>query len=109
MRPKLGSRLQSVSGASLGGLATLPLPSKIALGLLVLLAPAAVPAPPASPQHPLSPGGPVQAPSGEHWSGTDRIGRDVSPRSPHGTRSSLVSGRAATAAALRVAAVIGSI
>src|SRR5690625_3682713 len=97
MRPKLGSRLQSVSGASLGGLATLPLPSKIALGLLVLLALAAVAAPLASPHDPLSTGVPVQAPSGEHWFGTDRIGRDVFSRILHGTRSSLVIGLAATA------------
>ena len=109
MRPKLGSRLQSVSGASLGGLATLPLPSKIALGLLVLLALAAVAAPLASPHDPLSTGVPVQAPSGEHWFGTDRIGRDVFSRILHGTRSSLVIGLAATAGALVVAAVIGSI
>src|SRR5690625_3710282 len=92
MRPKLGSRLQSVSGASLGGLATLPLPISLA-----------------SPHDPLSTGVPVQAPSGEHWFGTDRIGRDVFSRILHGTRSSLVIGLAATAGALVVAAVIGSI
>ena len=109
MRPKLGSRLQSVSGASLSGLATLPLPSKIALGFLVLLALAAAAAPLVSVHDPLATGAPVQAPSGEHWFGTDRIGRDVFSRIIHGARSSLVIGLAATAGALVVAAVIGSV
>ena len=109
MRPKLGSRLQSVSGASLRGLAGLPLPSKIALGFLVLLALAAAAAPIASPYDPLATGAPVQAPSTEHWFGTDRIGRDVFSRVIYGARASLIIGLAATGGALVAAAAIGSI
>src|SRR5690625_5176285 len=100
MRPRLGSRLQSVSGASLAGLAAMPLPGKIALGFLVLLAAAAAAAPLLAPHDPLTTGAPVQPPGAEHWFGTDRIGRDVFSRVLHGARSSLLIGLIATLCAL---------
>jgi len=109
MRPKLGSRLQSVSGSPLAPFASLPWASRLAVVFLVLLAVLAVFAPLLSPYGPLTTGTPVQPPSGEHWMGTDAIGRDIFSRVAHGARSSLLIGLAATGAALVAAAVIGSI
>lgn len=108
MRRRLGSRLASVSGARPGALRSLPLPSKIALGFLAVLILAAALASVISPFDPLATGSPVQPPSAEHWMGTDSVGRDVFSRLLHGARSSLLIGLCATAAALVVAAVLGS-
>ncbi|UQN29932.1 dipeptide/oligopeptide/nickel ABC transporter permease/ATP-binding protein [Brachybacterium kimchii] len=108
MRRRLGSRLASVSGARPGALRSLPLPSKVALAFLVLLILAAALASVISPFDPLATGSPVQPPSAEHWMGTDSVGRDVFSRLLHGARSSLLIGLCATAAALVVAAVLGS-
>ncbi|MGP5055751.1 dipeptide/oligopeptide/nickel ABC transporter permease/ATP-binding protein [Brachybacterium paraconglomeratum] len=109
MRPKLGSRLQSVSGSPLAPFTALPWASRLAVAFLVLLAVLAVLAPVIAPHGPLTTGTPVQPPSGEHWMGTDAIGRDIFSRVAHGARSSLLIGLAATGAALVAAAVIGSI
>ncbi|MFE5776870.1 dipeptide/oligopeptide/nickel ABC transporter permease/ATP-binding protein [Brachybacterium sp. NPDC056505] len=108
MRRRLGSRLASVSGARPGALRSLALPSKVALAFLVLLILAAALASVISPFDPLATGSPVQPPSAEHWMGTDSVGRDVFSRLLHGARSSLLIGLCATAAALVVAAVLGS-
>ena len=102
MRPKLGSRLQSVSGSPLAPFTALPWASRFAVVFLVLLAILAVFAPLIAPHGPLTTGG-------EHWMGTDAIGRDIFSRVAHGARSSLLIGLAATGAALVAAAVIGSI
>ncbi len=109
MRPKLGSRLQSVSGSPLAPFTALPIASRLSVVFLVLLAVLAVFAPLLSPHGPLTTGTPVQPPNGEHWMGTDAIGRDIFSRVAHGARSSLLIGLAATGAALLAAAVIGSI
>ena len=109
MRPRLGSRLQSVSGSPLAPFTALPLVSRIAVIFLVLLGVLAVCAPLLAPFGPLATGTPVQPPSAEHWMGTDAIGRDIFSRVAHGARSSLLIGLAATGAALVAAAVIGSI
>lgn len=109
MRPKLGSRLQSVSGSPLAPFNALPWASRLAVVFLVLLAILAVFAPLIAPHGPLTTGTPVQPPGGEHWMGTDAIGRDIFSRVAHGARSSLLIGLAATGAALVAAAVIGSI
>ena len=109
MRPRLGSRLQSVSGSPLAPFTALPLVSRIAVIFLVLLGVLAVCAPLLAPFGPLATGTPVQPPSAEHWMGTDAIGRDIFSRVAHGARSSLLIGLAATGAALLAAAVIGSI
>ena len=109
MRPKLGSRLQSVSGRPLAPFTALPWTSRLAVLFLALLAVLAVFAPLVSPHGPLTTGTPVQPPSGEHWMGTDAIGRDIFSRVAHGARSSLLIGLAATIGALLAAAVIGSI
>ena len=108
MRPHLGSRLASVSGAPLVSFRRLPLASKIAVSFLLLLVLMAVFAPVISPHGPLTTGTPVQPPSAEHWFGTDAIGRDIFSRVAHGARSSLLIGLCATLAALVAAAVLGS-
>ncbi|MGP5097037.1 dipeptide/oligopeptide/nickel ABC transporter permease/ATP-binding protein [Brachybacterium alimentarium] len=108
MRPKLGARLQSLSGRPLAPFTALPLPSRIAVLFLVLLTLLAVFAPLIAPHGPLATGTPVQPPSTDHWMGTDSIGRDIFSRVAHGARSSLLIGLAATAAALAAAAVLGS-
>jgi peptide/nickel transport system permease protein len=108
MRRRLGSRLSSASGARMGALRSLPLPSKIAIGFLGVLILAAALAGVISPYDPLATGSPVQPPSGEHLMGTDSVGRDIFSRVLHGARSSLLIGLCATGAALIVAGVLGS-
>ncbi|MCX4790159.1 dipeptide/oligopeptide/nickel ABC transporter permease/ATP-binding protein [Streptomyces sp. NBC_01221] len=86
----------------------LPVTSRIALGVLVVVILGAVLAPLFT-QNPLTTGTPVQAPSGAHWFGTDRAGRDVFARVVHGSRYSLVIGLGATALALVAGALLGSL
>ncbi|ATG52759.1 ABC transporter [Brachybacterium vulturis] len=108
MRPKLGSRLQSVSGSPLAPLTALPWTSRIALAFLSLLALVSLFAPFVAPYDPLATGTPVLPPSAEHWLGTDAIGRDILSRVLHGSRASLLIGLCATGAALIAAMVLGS-
>ncbi|MFE5409468.1 dipeptide/oligopeptide/nickel ABC transporter permease/ATP-binding protein [Microbacterium sp. NPDC056569] len=105
MRRKLTERL-SAPGLRLGGLST---GAKVSLGFLLLVVLLAVFAPLVSPYDPLASGPPVQPPSPEHWFGTDRQGRDILSRLLYGARYSLVIGLGATAVALLVAAVLGTI
>ncbi|MGZ2355878.1 dipeptide/oligopeptide/nickel ABC transporter permease/ATP-binding protein [Streptomyces sp. 372A] len=86
----------------------LPVTSRIALGVLLLVVLGAVLAPLLT-QNPLTTGTPVQAPSGDHWFGTDRAGRDVFARVVHGSRYSLVIGLGATAVALVAGSVLGAL
>ena len=86
----------------------LPLTSRVALGVLVVVILAAVFAPLLT-QDPLTTGTPVLSPDGDHWFGTDRAGRDVFARVVHGSRYSLVIGLGATAVALVVGALLGSV
>ncbi|MGW6271475.1 dipeptide/oligopeptide/nickel ABC transporter permease/ATP-binding protein [Streptomyces sp. NPDC055060] len=86
----------------------LPLTSRVALGILTAVVLAAVFAPLLT-QDPLTTGTPVQPPGGAHWFGTDRAGRDVFARVVHGSRYSLVIGLGATALALAVGALLGSL
>jgi len=108
MRPRLGSRLRSVSGSPLASFTALPVISRIAVIFLGLLGLLAIFAPVVAQHGPLTTGTPVLPPSAEHWMGTDAIGRDIFSRVAHGARSSLLIGLAATAGALVAAAVIGS-
>lgn len=105
MRRKLTERL-SVPGLRFGGLS---LGSMICLGILVIIALAALLAPLVAVYDPLASGSPVQAPSGDHWFGTDRQGRDIFARLVYGARYSLVIGIGATLVALAVACVLGTI
>ena len=89
-------------------LKALPLSSKIALSVVVVVVLMAVFAPLIA-GDPFDSGMPAQKPSGESWFGTDHIGRDVFSRVVFGARSSLVIGLCATALALAAAAVLGSI
>ena len=109
MRRRLATQLERSAGGRLSALTSLPLPSKVVLGLLLLFAVAALFAPVIAPFDPLASGDPVTSPGGAHWFGTDAIGRDVFSRVLHGARSSLIIGLAATALALLVAVVLGSI
>ncbi|MFJ9889750.1 dipeptide/oligopeptide/nickel ABC transporter permease/ATP-binding protein [Streptomyces sp. NPDC091287] len=86
----------------------LPVTSRVALGVLLVVILGAVFAPLLT-QDPLTTGTPVQAPSTDHWFGTDRAGRDVFARVVHGSRYSLVIGLGATAVALVAGAVLGSL
>ncbi|MFB7945499.1 dipeptide/oligopeptide/nickel ABC transporter permease/ATP-binding protein [Kitasatospora phosalacinea] len=81
--------------------------ARTALGvLLVVLFAAALG--PLFTQDPLTTGLPVQPPSGAHWFGTDRAGRDVFARVVGGARYSLVIGLGATLVALLLGSVLGA-
>ncbi|MFE7406901.1 dipeptide/oligopeptide/nickel ABC transporter permease/ATP-binding protein [Isoptericola sp. NPDC057559] len=105
MRRNLTDRL---SGPALR-LRALPLPSKIALVVVAVVALAAVFAPLVTVHDPLASGTPVQPPSSEHWFGTDRQGRDIFSRLVYGGRYSLVIGIGATGVALVAACILGAI
>ncbi len=90
-------------------LRALPLGSKIALAILVVVSLAAVLAPLVARFDPLASGTPVLPPDGTHWFGSDAIGRDIFSRVVYGARSSLIIGLAATGVALLAASVLGSI
>ena len=51
---------------------------------------------------------PLQAPSAEHWFGTDNVGRDLFARVVHGSRISLLIGFAATVLSMLIGALIGA-
>lgn len=105
MRRKLTERL-SVPGLRFGGLS---LGSIICIAILAVIALAAVFAPLVTAYDPLASGAPIQPPSGEHWFGTDRQGRDIFSRLVYGGRYSLVIGLGATVVALAAACVLGTI
>ncbi|GAA2974314.1 dipeptide/oligopeptide/nickel ABC transporter permease/ATP-binding protein [Streptomyces drozdowiczii] len=86
----------------------LPVTSRIALGVLLVVILGAVLAPLLT-QDPLTTGTPVRAPGADHWFGTDRAGRDVFARVVHGSRYSLVIGLGATAVALVAGSLLGAL
>ncbi|WP_432183008.1 dipeptide/oligopeptide/nickel ABC transporter permease/ATP-binding protein [Streptomyces tendae] len=86
----------------------LPVPSRIALGILLVVVLGAVFAPLLT-QDPLATGIPAQAPGADHWFGTDRAGRDVFARVVHGARYSLVIGLGATLLALVLGSALGAL
>ncbi|MGN7234789.1 dipeptide/oligopeptide/nickel ABC transporter permease/ATP-binding protein [Micrococcus luteus] len=108
-RTRLTRRLEAGAGRPFPALPSLPVSTLIALLVLALLVGAAVLAPVLLPAGPYDTGPAVRPPGAEHWFGTDAQGRDLFTRVMYGARSSLVIGVLATAAALAVAAVIGSI
>ncbi|TDC74942.1 dipeptide/oligopeptide/nickel ABC transporter permease/ATP-binding protein [Actinomadura sp. 7K507] len=83
--------------------------SRVALGVLLAIVVAGLAAPLIAQHDPLTTGMAGQAPSGEHWFGTDRVGRDVFARVLYGARWSLAIGLGATLLALAAGAVLGSI
>ncbi|WP_416530024.1 dipeptide/oligopeptide/nickel ABC transporter permease/ATP-binding protein [Streptomyces coelicoflavus] len=86
----------------------LPVPSRIALGILLVVVLGAVFAPLLT-QDPLATGVPARAPGADHWFGTDRAGRDVFARVVHGARYSLVIGLGATLLALVLGSALGAL
>ena len=90
-------------------LRTMPVTSRIALGVVLLVVLAAIFAPLVTTYGPLASGTPVQPPSGDHWFGTDRQGRDIYTRLVYGARYSLVIGIGATGVALLAAGILGAI
>src|SRR5690625_4434374 len=106
MRRKLTERL-SVPGLRFTG--GLPFTAKLSLLFIILVALGAALSPWIIPYSPLSSHDAVAAPSGEHWFGTDAVGRDIFSRVLYGSRFSLVIGIGATAVALVAAAILGSI
>ena len=109
MRSNLTTKLENKAGGRFSNLKNLPTPSKIAVTFLLLVVAVAVMAPLLTNYSPLASGPPVKPPSGDHWFGTDAIGRDIFSRVAYGARSSLVIGLCATATALVAASVLGSI
>ncbi|GGW38262.1 ABC transporter [Streptomyces lucensis JCM 4490] len=90
----------------------LPLPSKVAVCFLALVALVAVLAPLLAPDDPLDQQDPVGGtgrPSAAHWMGQDSLGRDVLSRLMYGARWSLAIGLGATGLALVAGAVIGAV
>ncbi|NVM98929.1 dipeptide/oligopeptide/nickel ABC transporter permease/ATP-binding protein [Arthrobacter sp. SDTb3-6] len=105
MRTGLAERL-SAPGLRIKAL---PLGSKFALAFLVLIALAAIFAPLITIHNPLTGDIPAQAPSLDHWFGTDRVGRDIFSRIMYGARYSLVIGIGATILAVLLGALFGSL
>ncbi|HEU5024752.1 MAG TPA: dipeptide/oligopeptide/nickel ABC transporter permease/ATP-binding protein [Spirillospora sp.] len=83
--------------------------SRIALGVLLVIVVAALAAPLIARHDPLTTGVAGQAPSGGHWFGTDRVGRDVFARVLYGARWSLAIGLGAAFLALVAGALLGSV
>ena len=106
MRRRLTERL-SVPGLRFSD--GLPLPAKIALVFIGVVALAALLAPVIASYSPLATGAPATAPDGQNWFGTDGNGRDIFSRVLYGARYSLMIGIGATLVALAAAAVLGSI
>ncbi|MFC9113618.1 dipeptide/oligopeptide/nickel ABC transporter permease/ATP-binding protein [Streptomyces sp. NPDC057092] len=86
----------------------LPVPSRIALAVLLVVVLGAVFAPLLT-QDPLATGTPALPPGADHWFGTDRAGRDVFARVVHGARYSLVIGFGATLLALAIGSSLGAL
>jgi peptide/nickel transport system permease protein len=92
----------------------LPVPSRIALLIIVLVVLTALLAPVLSPHDPLDqatmagPGG-NGGPSGAHWMGQDSLGRDILSRLMYGARWSLAIGLGSTLLALLAGAVLGAV
>ncbi|WP_320779251.1 dipeptide/oligopeptide/nickel ABC transporter permease/ATP-binding protein [Streptomyces sp. CRN 30] len=86
----------------------LPVPSRIALAILVVVVLGALFAPLLT-QNPLATGVPARPPGADHWFGTDRAGRDIFARVVHGARYSLTIGFGATLLALLIGSLLGSL
>ncbi|MDT0267717.1 dipeptide/oligopeptide/nickel ABC transporter permease/ATP-binding protein [Streptomyces sp. DSM 44915] len=103
------SRLTGPVTGRLRGLSRLPLLSRVALGLLLLVVLAAALAPWLAPHDPYAQSGTAGGPSADHWMGQDSLGRDILSRLMHGARWSLAIGLGATGLALLVGAVLGAV
>ncbi|WP_447037328.1 dipeptide/oligopeptide/nickel ABC transporter permease/ATP-binding protein [Streptomyces sp. DSM 118878] len=110
-RKSLAERL-SVPGLRIRSLRNLPVPSRVAVGVVGLVVLVALFAPLIAPHDPLDQQpqtGGTGRPSADHWMGQDSLGRDILSRLMYGARWSLAIGLGATLLALIVGAVIGAI
>lgn len=96
-------------GARFSRIKAMPVGSKIAIAILVLVAVLSFLAPLIAPYRPDEIFTKWTAPSVEHLFGTDHVGRDILSRLLYGGRFSLLIGLAATVVALIFGAIIGSI
>ncbi|KFI92846.1 oligopeptide/dipeptide transporter, C-terminal domain protein [Bifidobacterium saguini DSM 23967] len=83
--------------------------TRISVIVIALLALAAIFASVVTPHNPTEITMSYQAPTGDHWFGTDNLGRDVFSRVIYGARYSLVIGLSSIAFALVVGSIIGAI
>ncbi|GLZ13461.1 ABC transporter ATP-binding protein [Actinomadura sp. NBRC 104425] len=83
--------------------------SWIALGIVVVIAAAAVLAPLLTPHSPYTQEAVGGGPSARHWMGLDSANRDIFTRLLYGARWSLIIGLAATALALAAGSVVGAV
>jgi peptide/nickel transport system permease protein len=97
------------SGRGVGLLRRLPVLSRVALGILVVVVLMAVLAPVLAPHDPLQQSADPQGPSADHWMGQDSLGRDILSRLMYGARLSLAIGLGATLLGLVAGAILGSI
>lgn len=95
--------------ASIGAVRALGWPVVIALGIITFILVAALAAPLIAPYDPghLDPAARLQPPSGEHWFGTDKLGRDAFSRVIYGARTSLLVGALVAAISLAIGLFIG--
>ncbi|CAM5303536.1 ATP-binding cassette domain-containing protein OS=Streptomyces alboniger OX=132473 GN=CP975_11365 PE=3 SV=1 [Streptomyces alboniger] len=110
-RKALTERL-SVPGVRIRSLRTLPVPSRVAVGVVGLVVLVALFAPLLAPHDPLDQQPQTDGtghPSADHWMGQDSLGRDILSRLMYGARWSLAIGLGATLLALLVGAVIGAV
>ncbi|MEU6124529.1 dipeptide/oligopeptide/nickel ABC transporter permease/ATP-binding protein [Streptomyces sp. NPDC047123] len=108
-RKELAARLSVPGPRPLG---KLPVLSRIAVGVVALVALVALFAPLIAPHDPLDQQPQADGtghPSGDHWMGQDSLGRDILSRLMYGARWSLAIGLGATLLALVVGAVIGAV
>ncbi|MET8311792.1 dipeptide/oligopeptide/nickel ABC transporter permease/ATP-binding protein [Micromonospora sp. NPDC005173] len=91
------------------GFRRLPPLSWVALGILVVVALAALLAPIIAPHSPLTQHSAGGGPSATHWMGLDSANRDILSRLLHGARWSLLIGLGATGLALLAGSVIGAL
>lgn len=110
MRRTLTQKLEGNAGRlRFNRFTSMPIGSRIAIVVLALIVLAAIFAPLVAPHSPLEIFRARQAPTAEFPFGTDEKGRDVLSRMIYGARYSLVIGLVATALALIVGAIVGSI
>ena len=108
MRRTLTEKL-SRPGLRFGRLRAMSLSAKISLVFIILVVLAAIFAPLVATMDPLRSNVPNTGPDSTYWFGTDNLGRDIFSRIVYGSRISLIIGVCATAFALIVAAVLGSV
>ncbi|MGV9881019.1 dipeptide/oligopeptide/nickel ABC transporter permease/ATP-binding protein [Streptomyces sp. NPDC003006] len=110
-RKALTERL-SVPGLRIRSFRKLPVPSRIAVGVIALVVLVAALAPLIAPHDPLDQQSQTDGtghPSARHWMGQDSLGRDILSRLMYGARWSLAIGLGATLLALVVGALIGAV